>query len=125
MARLTHILMGHGNDMNEIGWCVTCKEHFVCVYCGKRGRFKEELVCYGCGQASRGFGLVNELRDKLNSFGRVALEEERNPGEWHLWTCEAGYIDGVRESCEDDCAETAALLARAGVKEIKRIWKGA
>ncbi len=46
------------------------------------------------------------LWEKLNSFGVAHTD-----GVWHLHTCDAGFIDGEREACEDDCAEIAALLA--------------
>ena len=50
--------------------------------------------------------LAKLLREKLDSFGVAHTD-----GVWHLWTCEAGFIDDVREMCEDDCAEIAALIA--------------
>ncbi|KKM65189.1 hypothetical protein LCGC14_1493880 [marine sediment metagenome] len=51
--------------------------------------------------------LVGRLGEKLSTFG-LAL-----PGEnvWHLHTCEAGYINGERETCEDDCGDIAAIVA--------------
>ena len=55
---------------------------------------------------------IKLLWDKLDSFGIFCKKELGGDDKWHLHTCEAGFINGVRESCEDDCAEIAAILKK-------------
>ncbi len=54
--------------------------------------------------------LVERQGKKLATFGRQSLPSERTQG-WHLWTCEAGFINGEPEPCEDDCTEIAIIVA--------------
>lgn len=55
---------------------------------------------------------IKLLWDKLDSFGMVCKEELRGDGKWHLHTCDAGFINGERQPCEEDCAEIADILKR-------------